>query len=269
MFLFSLNIKDGKVTVWPTIDNSYHVILIHLAWKSIPSLEVDQCYRTGKEDYQMTLNIFKAFASQYQSKSIIFISTSGDIYKKNEPVLCDELSPGIHNSYYSYYKLAVEKYLSKMTINSLSLRVSNAWGCKISKNRRNGFIDRAIYNARYGEDTKVTISKKSIISIIHIEDLCRALYMASEYLFNAHSCRKPRYTRDIYNLSGEFITIQGLIDILKKSINARFIVKTKVGEPSFTMVDSSLIYRDLKWTASHNFNGENVKKSFDKYIIGD
>ena len=53
-----ININNGKAS-WPTINQKYHVVLIHLAWRSIPSLPTNECERLAIEDYKMTIDLFK------------------------------------------------------------------------------------------------------------------------------------------------------------------------------------------------------------------
>ncbi|MCB4421477.1 NAD-dependent epimerase/dehydratase family protein [Synechococcus sp. HB1133] len=262
--IIPIEINNGKAS-WPVINEKCHIVLLHLAWRSIPSLPTNECEKLGIDDYQMTMNLFKTFTRRYYSESIIFVSTAGDIYRKSVPILCNEKTEASPNSPYSYYKLLIEKELSNMNIDSLSLRVSNAWGCKIKENRRNGFIDKAIHNAMTGINTLVTIPTESVISIIHIRDLCSALYKACYHIYINSIYNERKQLKEKYNLSGEYIEINQIIKTLTSLTEAKIDFQPTNNKSIYTLIDASLISKDLNWNPSNYFNKKTVLECCKHY----
>lgn len=263
----SINVNKKSID-WPVIDDHYHVILLHLAWKSVPGMPNKECLDSSTIDKEMTKNTFSSFVKKYNSCSIVFISTAGDIYKRSSPSLVTESSILTPSSYYSEAKLEIENILSAMHINTVCLRISNAWGAKITLARRNGFIDKAILNSRYLDNpTMVSSSLSSTLSIIHVDDICKALYLLCSLLAKHATTENSTISRynKIFILSTEFVTVKQVIDYLKHAINAKFIYNEHLDDACHVMADAQSICHELTWTPSILFNSKGIKQAFGQY----
>ena len=260
-----INVRETNIK-WPDIDRIYHVILIHCAWKSIPGLPSIDCLDLSNGDKEMSKSTFKSFTKKYSSCSIIFISTAGDIYKRNSPVLANESSKIMPSTYYSKAKLEIETVLNAMSINTVSLRISNAWGAKINPSRRNGFIDKAIFSTRYSNiPTMISPSISSALSIIHVDDICIVLNKVCKLLSEKADQNNFSSYSKMFILSSEIVTIRKIINSLKSAINAKFIYNQQQESKYYTMVDSQFIQNELKWNPSVLLNPYRIKQAYDQY----
>ena len=264
--VFPINIIKNNA-VWPDIDKETHIILIHLAWKSIPSLNNAECSSLAENDFLMTKSIFNEFSKLVNPKSIIFASTAGDIYKRDIAGLCNEQSIARPSSPYSFYKLKAEKEACRLSMNSVSLRISNTWGSSINKMRRNGLIDKSIFNTKYNNDAHMTISisKESVLSIIHIKDLCEAIHQLCMHLHTIESNRTSQHYKKVFNLSAENLPVSQITETLRASIHSKFKFSPSREKPFYTMVDARNFGNEFKWRPQIFFNEASVREIFDGY----
>ena len=232
--------------------------LVHLGWRSIPSSSSstknqDDCLLDIKHSKQL----IDSFLSSNPKGKIVFLSSSGAMYAPAPEKFLDEDAQVLPTSLYGEAKLIVERYITSATDNAIILRCSNAWGGKIVENRRNGFIDRLIYNSRMGIPVTISIDRQSVLSIVHVKDIALSILKGIKKL-DSYS-----HKVEIYNISAEALSIDSIV----RRISAVSPIKENYlgGIANFTKVSSSKACHVLKWSPRHLLNSLNIRAALNAY----
>lgn len=119
------------------------------------------------------------------NKKIIFLSSGGTVYGKQEiqPITEDMLPKPINH--YGNVKLSIENALRIFHIqNNMNVRIariSNPYGPGQDYTRGVGFVDAALKRSIQGMDVEVWGDGETIRDYIYIEDVCSLLYELSLY----------------------------------------------------------------------------------------
>jgi nucleoside-diphosphate-sugar epimerase len=169
----------------------------------------------------------------------------------------DEEADELPTSLYGEAKLIIERYITLSTSNAIILRCSNAWGGKIVENRRNGFIDRLIYNSMLGIPVTISVDRQSVLSIVHVKDIASSILKGIKRL-DSHS-RKT----EIYNISAEALSIDSIV----RQISAVCPIKENYlgGITNFTKVSSAKACNVLRWSPGYLLNSPNIRLALDAY----
>ena len=167
------------------------------------------------------IELIKKF-SDMEIKKYVFLSSGGTVYN-------DSMIPHTENetvnptNIYALEKIIIENYLK---INSLEnsdftyliLRLSNPYGGKVSKNKRQGIIDVAINKIKKNETLEFYGNIDNIRDYIYIDNLTEYIYKIS----------KSEEKNDIFNVgSGIGISIKDIFVIIEKIYNKKMILETK------------------------------------------
>ncbi len=187
-------------------------------------------------------------------------SSSAAVYGTPKSVPVTEAMPTMPESVYAETKLAVEKYLGTLTLNSVSLRYFNAAGA--SSDNKNGedwsssqnllprvmraLLDSAFKFEIYGNDYD-TPDGTCIRDYIHVEDLAVAHLKALEYLETGGKTI-------VCNIgTGNGTSVMQLIDLAEK-IAKREVTYTvaarRPGDPVSVYADATLSNKILGWQAT-------------------
>ncbi len=187
-------------------------------------------------------------------------SSSAAVYGTPKSVPVTEAMPTMPESVYAETKLAVEKYLGTLTLNSVSLRYFNAAGA--SSDNKNGedwsssqnllprvmraLLDSAFKFEIYGNDYD-TPDGTCIRDYIHVEDLAVAHLKALEYLETGGKTL-------VCNIgTGNGTSVMQLIDLAEK-IAKREVTYTvaarRPGDPVSVYADATLSNKILGWQAT-------------------
>jgi len=180
-------------------------VLLLLGWSSNPSTPPDQESACYSRDVDTTIRLATCFADANPHNKIIFVSTSGDLYKNRGVVATEETSTRA-GSFYSRHKLVVESGLSELSCQTVVLRVSNVWGCDVSHKRLHGLIDKLLLSSRVGNSISISCTLNSVISIIHVADLADLILLVAKH---------PSRSSDVFNASHENVSVHEVIDIVR------------------------------------------------------
>jgi nucleoside-diphosphate-sugar epimerase len=243
-------------------------ILVHLAWESLPSAGSSLHNIAARADVARSVQLIRRFAnSTLRGKAIVFLSSSGSIYASYNPdASIKESSAIIPNSDYARAKLYVEHELGKYDIPSISLRCANAWGGRIHQGRRNGLIDKAIHNTFLGHTTVLSVNPGSIISVVHVYDICKAIDLSIDFL-GATNNREFGAKKYVLNLSSESKSIQEITTLISTTLGTVFVnPDNRIYKPTFTTVSSEQIKKILSWKESIYLNECSVMDCYNKYL---
>lgn len=167
-----------------------------------------------------------------KNKKIIFLSSGGTVYGKQEifPVLEESIPVPINH--YGNLKLCIEnamrvfKYQNKMNI--VIARIANPYGPGQDYKKGVGFIDAAMKRALNDEVIEIWGNGEVVRDYIFISDVCEALAILAE--------RDIEY--DIINISsGRGMSQNEVISIIQK-----FFPSIKVSYKQARTVDTDIIY---------------------------
>ena len=187
-------------------------------------------------------------------------SSSAAVYGTPKSVPVTEAMPTMPESVYAETKLAVEKYLGTLTLNSVSLRYFNAAGA--SSDNKNGedwsssqnllprvmraLLDSAFKFEIYGNDYD-TPDGTCIRDYIHVEDLAVAHLKALEYLETGGKTL-------VCNIgTGNGTSVMQLIDLAEKTAKREVtytVAARRPGDPVSVYADATLSNKILGWQAT-------------------
>ncbi len=202
-----------------------------------------------------------AVLAENQVDKFVF-SSSAAVYGTPKSVPVTESAATVPESVYAETKLAVEKYLGTLTLNSVSLRYFNAAGAS-SDNKigedwsasqnlipqvMRALLDGAFKFEIYGNDY-ATPDGTCIRDYIHVEDLAMAHLKALEYLEIGGKSL-------VCNIgTGQGTSVAQLIDLTEKITKRKVpftIAARRAGDPVSVFADASLAYRTLGWKATRS-----------------
>ena len=191
-------------------------------------------------------------------------SSSAAVYGTPKSVPVTESASAAPESVYAETKLAVEKYLGTLTLNSVSLRYFNAAGAS-SDNKigedwsasqnlipqvMRALLDSAFKFEIYGNDYD-TPDGTCIRDYIHVEDLAMAHLKALEYLESGGRTL-------VCNIgTGQGTSVTQLIDLTEKIANRKVpftVAARRSGDPVSVYADASLAVRTLGWQSTRSLH---------------
>ena len=206
-------------------------------------------YCVGSDDWQK--KPIKGFYSNFghlkevifnnNFKSIIFLSTTRIYLNSNHTFEEKNLSVNSQkaNDYYNILKLASESLLLKLNKKVKIIRLSNVFGFNYKSPL---LLPTLIRDGITKKKIQIIISQDSTKDYIHINDVIKIIF---KILKHGKS--------DIYNVaSGNNISIKKIVQILKKKLNCKVILKNqnkKVFEPK---INVSRIREEFKFRSKLN-----------------
>ena len=158
-------------------------VLVHHAAQISVRHSVDNPAFDANINIMGTLNLLKA-VEKNDVQRVIFASTGGAIYGEQEEFPATEAHPTNPLSPYGVSKLAVEKYMDCLRINSgistMALRYSNVYGPRQDAHGEAGVV--AIFCAKYlsGCTPVINGDGEQTRDFVYVEDVARANLLALE-----------------------------------------------------------------------------------------
>ena len=216
----------------------------------------------------MTVSLISSLGPQNR---FIFASTAA-VYKNDVRVKTEDQAPEPPNNY-GLSKLMVEQVLDKCheasKIKAVSFRFFNVIGAYGDVGQKpdtphvvNQLIDKTLQKKPFklNGDDYATPDGTCIRDYLHVEDVCRALIHADEYLRKRKSpCHK------VYNLGTKTGTsVSEIVESFKRVTGSKVKVKVgpkRIGDPDRLIADPSLFIRDT------GFKYKYGPKDLDKMIL--
>lgn len=157
-------------------------VVVHLAQSNSPATSDRHWPSDFASNVSPSLNLFEALRCRrgHGICHLVFASSGGAVYGRHkadhralrETDECLPLSP------YGIQKLAVEHYLRTACdqgwLRATVLRISNAYGCLLSAERRQGLIGVAMARLLAGESVRTFGPLSTVRDYIYIDDVARA-----------------------------------------------------------------------------------------------
>ena len=234
-------------------------ILINFFTLTNPQTSMSNDYLKSLEEIKINSLIFK-YSNFFKIKKIIFISSGGAVYGKTNKFPINEQYHPNPISAYGISKLCSEKFLSLYRdIDSVSLRISNAYGPLQFKNTKIGFISNAIDKIINNKVINIWGNLDIIKDYIYIDDICKAIEIII-YTKNLKS--------DLYNLSNsKGISIDKILKIIEISLNKKSKIKYyqfRDFDINKNILSNKKFLKDFNWQPKTNIN-HGIKKMIDYY----
>jgi UDP-glucose 4-epimerase len=123
------------------------------------------------------LNLLRAVRLQKTRPHIVYFSSGGATYgRKTDRIPLRETDPSEPVSSYGIQKLAAERYLSlaarRGELSCVVLRISNAYGALLPRERMQGLIGVAINNVIHGSPIRIFGDEENVRDYVHLTDIC-------------------------------------------------------------------------------------------------
>jgi UDP-glucose 4-epimerase len=215
----------NRADLGKALEDSQYVF--HLVSTTTPATAENDPLIDIDTNVRMSIELFEECVA-HKVKRIIFASTGGAIYgdvETGKPI--DELTNPQPVSPYAIGKLTIEHYLRyfnrKFGIETLTFRISNPYGERHSPVNRQGVIP--IFLHRIANDQPVTIlgDGSMIRDYLYIGDVANLIAQTFQ------DAKQP-----LYNLaSGQGVSINQLLDVIKKVTAKQIKTETKPKPPTF------------------------------------
>jgi UDP-glucose 4-epimerase len=196
------------------------------------------------------LNLLQAIRGQKTKPHIVYFGSGGGIYRRNaDRVPLRETDPLEPFSSYGIQKLAAEQYLrlaaGRGELSCVVLRISNAYGTLLARDRMQGLIGVAINNALHGAPMRVFGNPENVRDYVHLSDLCAAAEKAGQ-------CREPFTVVNVG--SGRGYSVREVLEIIQES--AGFPVRIETHEdpqlgswlPDWVVLDIAKARQQFGWS---------------------
>jgi len=246
--VIDVDIRKGPISWSKQIKNP---ILVHLGWSSIPSMAIDgDAEEEANTDVENTTRLVDSYIRAYKEGGIIFLSSSGAMYNPRIRRELDESETPFPYTPYGKAKLRVERLLKDSIDKLVVLRCSNAWGGPIKVERRNGLIDRLIFNSVHGIESSITIDSESRISCVHNNDIANAICLSIKRLNEGKTIDQL-----LYHVSSETRKVKEIVDLVTETLGGN--VRELGGSTVDTRISSKKLEKELGWSPRH-FVSENM-----------
>ncbi|OGC10099.1 UDP-glucose 4-epimerase [candidate division KSB1 bacterium RBG_16_48_16] len=189
------------------------------------------------------INILQNCA-KYQVGKVLFASSGGAVYGEQESFPADEQHKTQPYSPYGITKLIGEKYLFfyslTYNIRYIAFRYANVYGPRQNPHGEAGVVAIFAQKLLAGESPTINGSGEQTRDFVYVHDLVRANVMALDYDLDA-----------IFNVgTGQETTINKIFRLLSELTGGKGEERhapAKPGEQFRSVVDSSLIWREMGW----------------------
>jgi len=237
-----LSEPDTRVYIssWPERIDTF----IYLSWSSFPSNSIE---KIGIDSCHEIQNSIQAFATAIErgATRLIFASSGGTVYGKQEIAKVNESNLLRPISGYGATKAAVEMYLSIIAANHgvsyISLRVGNPYGPYQFVGTPIGLIAKFVKNALESVPHAIIGDGNTIRDYIHIDDVSEAFVCSA---FN--QVRSGEYNVATgYGLS--INQIAEIVDAVAGTSCPRIYSKTRACDVPAIILDPSLFIKETGW----------------------
>lgn len=184
--------------------------VFHFISTTTPVSADDDPHIDAETNIRMGIELFEACVA-HKVKKVIFASSGGAIYgeTKQEIPIAENVNPQ-PVSPYAIGKLTIEHYLryyqKKHGLDSVTFRISNAYGERYSLLSRQGVIPIFLHHILQDKPITIFGDGTMVRDYIYVKDLAKLIVHAYQYA-----------TQPVYNLgSGKGISLHELLDTIKK-----------------------------------------------------
>jgi len=194
-------------------------IVIHLAWSSIPTMDIDDFSSEVKYNVSGTIQLLNV-CSKYKVKQFIFLSSGGTVYGVPQQIPIPETHPLNPISSYGIGKLCAEKYITLYSnlfeMKTTILRVANAFGERQNLLKGQGVVGIWLSKILDNEPIEIWGNDKKIRDFIYVGDLVRVI----EKVLTMDT------KSQIYNIgSGKGHALKDLLEIFRNELDLDFSVR--------------------------------------------
>jgi nucleoside-diphosphate-sugar epimerase len=233
--------------------NKFNVV-IHAASQSDTAKAIDNPLSDSKSDFLGMLNMLNLSAKHKISKFVYISSVS--VYGSTEVLPAKEEDITDPESMNGVSKLSCEIYCRKWSelynLNTLIMRISNAYGPRQPVNAEGGIIANLINKVISSQDLNINVNSEQARDYIYVEDVAQAIYKSVE-----------SDLQGVYNVSyGSETTIGSIVELIKEYSTVKGVVKydTAISGIQHFYADNTKIKRELDWVPMHNIE-DGIKKT--------
>jgi UDP-glucose 4-epimerase len=225
--------------------------VVHLAHVNVPltsnrDLPADVAANLGP-----TLTLLQALRKERRRVHVVYASSGGALYRAtSNSVPLTEKSPLEPLTSYGIVKTTTEAYLrmaaTEEWVTATSLRIGNAYGSVLPRERLQGFIGVAVHEIAAGRPVRLFGNPDNVRDYVHLSDVARAFELAIT----------PRDRWSVYNIgSGVGTSVRQLVDLLRSIVTVEVTVQEDIGEqaeaarlPSWAVLDCTRAQAELGWS---------------------
>ncbi len=225
--------------------------IVHLAHANTPLTSNAHLPADALVNLVPSLTLLQAIRDSGSRPQVVLASSGGAVYQprtSGEPI--DEDAPAAPASSYGIQKLALEHYLRMAAaegwLTATALRIGNAYGTLLPRERLQGFIGVALNHVLHDEPVRVFGDWNNVRDYVHLEDLSQAFLAAAE----------QRDEFEVYNIgSGVGHSVREILSLLEQLTEAKVPVEfddpTAAAErlPSWVVLDVTKARERLGWEA--------------------
>jgi UDP-glucose 4-epimerase len=226
--------------------------IVHLAHVNVPLTSNRDLPADAAANLVPTLTLLQAVRAKARRPHIVYASSGGALYRPNSiGTSLTEDSPLEPRTSYGILKATTETYLQAAAaegwLTAASLRVGNAYGSVLPRERLQGFIGVAVHEIAAGRPVRLFGDPDNVRDYVHLGDVARAFELALD----------PRAPWSIYNIgSGVGTSVRQLLDLFRSMATAEVRVEEDAGEkveaahlPAWVVLDCTRARAELGWTA--------------------
>ena len=160
--------------------------VIHLASTSFPMTSDDSVALDVIENLLPTVNLLEAIRDAGTAPHLVYPSSGGAVYGNRLPGRpLTEMEPCEPLSSYGIGKLTAEHYIRVFAeqnyLTATVLRIGNAYGWHVVKDRPQGFVDAALRMAKNAQPIMLYGNLNNVRDYVYVDDVARAIHLALVY----------------------------------------------------------------------------------------
>jgi UDP-glucose 4-epimerase len=225
--------------------------VIHLAHVNAPLTSNRDLPSDAAANLVPALNLLQAIRDEGRRTHIVFASSGGALYRDRPGSRPFTEEAAIEPATaYGIVKAATESYLRMASLEGWAtatvLRIGNAYGAPLPRERLQGFIGVAVTEIAEGHPVRIFGNPENVRDYVHLDDICNAMRLAL----------RPLSPIAVYNIgSGRGTSVREVIELLHKLSPKPFAVEEDPSEqeaaarlPSWAVLDVSRAENELGWT---------------------
>jgi UDP-glucose 4-epimerase len=224
-------------------------VIVHLAHVNTPLTSNAHLPADAAANLVPSLTLLQQIRESGTRPHIVLASSGGAVYRpRSEHVPIDEEAETAPSTSYGIQKLALEQYLrmaaSEGWLTATVLRIGNAYGALLPRERLQGFIGVALNYVVHGEPVRIFGDWDNVRDYVHLDDLSRAMMLAA---------RRPEGFA-LYNIgSGAGHSVRQIMDLLESIVGRRVPLQRDAPTPaaerlvSWVVLDNTRARRSLGW----------------------
>lgn len=229
--------------------------IVHLAHVNTPLTSNEHLPTDALVNLVPSLTLLQTIRDGRGGHNVVFASSGGALYERSPSrTPLTEAAPTTPASSYGIQKLAFEHYLRMAAaegwLTATVLRIGNAYGTLLPRERLQGFIGVALNHVLHDEPVRVFGDWNNVRDYVHLQDLSRAFVLAAE--------RRSGF--ELVNIgSGHGRSVREILSLLEAVVGQSIAVErdepTGAAErlPSWVVLDVRKAREVLEWEPQIEF----------------